>query len=101
MKMKQQLKEKMAAVWSKRYLPAEMLQQKLGAPDRPSLLQDIMKRRRTEVEYLNGEVVRRSKEVGVPTPLNQAILELTLKIEKGEANPDPSNLELLKPYLST
>ncbi len=93
------LKDKMATVWKKRYLPPEKTQ-RLGAPDRPSLLQDIIKKRRTEVEYLNGNVVRRGKEVGILTPMNQAIVDLTLKIEKGKVNPDPSNLELLKPHLA-
>ncbi len=96
----QKLKEKMAAIWAKRYLPADELQKRLGAPDRPSLLQDIIKKRRTEVEYLNGEVVRRGKVAGVPTPLNQAVLDLTLRIENGKANPDPSNIELLKKHIA-
>jgi len=96
----QKLKEKLAVIWAKRYLPADQLQKKLGAPDRPSLLQDIMKKRRTEVEYLNGEVVRKGKEVGVPTPMNQAILDLTVKIENGQAKPDPAHIERLKKHVS-
>jgi 2-dehydropantoate 2-reductase len=96
----QKTKEKLSALWAKRYLPADQLQKKLGAPDRPSLLQDVMKKRRTEVEFLNGEVVRKGKEVGVPTPLNQAILDLTLKIENGEVDPDPAHLEQLKKHIS-
>jgi len=94
------LKEKMAAIWSKQFLPADQLQKKVGAPQRPSLLQDIIKKRRTEVEYLNGEVVRKGREAGVPTPMNQAILELTLRVESGEVNPDPANIELLKKRIS-
>ena len=96
----QKLKEKMAAIWSKLFLPADQLQKKVGAPQRPSLLQDIIKKRRTEVEYLNGEVVRKGREAGVPTPMNQAILELTLRVESGEVNPDPANIELLKKRIS-
>lgn len=96
----QGLKEKMAVIWGKRYLPADQLQKKLGAPDRPSLLQDVMKKRRTEVEFLNGEIIRRGEETGVPTPLNQAILDLTLKIETGEAEPDPAHLKLLRKHIS-
>jgi 2-dehydropantoate 2-reductase len=96
----QKLKEKMAAIWSKQFLPADQLQKKVGAPQRPSLLQDIIKKRRTEVEYLNGEIVRRGKIAGVPTPMNQALLDLTLKIESGEAETDPAHLELLKKRIS-
>ncbi|HEY51430.1 MAG TPA: 2-dehydropantoate 2-reductase [Dehalococcoidia bacterium] len=96
----QKLKEKMATIWNKQFLPADQLEKKVGVPQRPSLLQDIIKKRRTEVEYLNGEVVRRGRIAGVPTPMNEAILDLTLRIERGEANPDPSNLEVLKKRIS-
>ena len=34
----------------------------------PSLLQDVRKGRKTEVDYLNGLIVRRGLETGVPTP---------------------------------
>ena len=91
----------MTAIWVKRYRPEFELQKRLGAPDRPSLLQDVMKKRKTEVTYLNGLVIQKGKEVGVSTPMNQAILDLTLKIENGEAAPDPSNLDILKSSLST
>jgi len=96
----QKLKEKIAEILSNMFLPPDLLQKKVGAPQRPSLLQDVIKKRRTEVEFLNGEVVRKGKEVGVPTPMNQAILDLTLRIETGEVNPDPANLELLKKHVS-
>jgi 2-dehydropantoate 2-reductase len=95
------LKEKMADIWAKRTLPVEDMQKRLGAPGRPSLLQDVMKGRRTEVRYLNGVVVQKGKEVGVPTPMNEVILDLMLKIENGDVKPDPSNLETLKAHLST
>ncbi|MEE9365571.1 MAG: 2-dehydropantoate 2-reductase [Dehalococcoidales bacterium] len=94
------LKEKMAEIWDKMFLPPDQLQKKVGAPPRPSLLQDVIKKRRTEVEYLNGEVVRKGGIAGVPTPMNQAILELTLRVESGEAEPDPAHLELLRKSIS-
>ena len=62
---------------------------------RPSLLQDVMKGRRTEVDYLNGYVVRKGREVGVPTLTNQAIVEVTKRIERGELAQGPANLQLL------
>jgi len=42
----------------------------------PSLLQDVLKGRPTEVDYLNGLVVRKGREAGVATPANRAIVEL-------------------------
>jgi 2-dehydropantoate 2-reductase len=66
----------------------------LGA-GRPSLLQDLLKGRRTEVDYLNGHVVRKGREVGMPTPMNEAIVEVTQRVEAGELKQDPANLDLL------
>jgi 2-dehydropantoate 2-reductase len=68
--------------------------QGLGA-GRPSLLQDVLKNRRTEVDYLNGYVVRKGREVGVPTPMNEAIVGLTKRLEAGELKQGPANLQLL------
>jgi 2-dehydropantoate 2-reductase len=66
----------------------------LGA-GRPSLLQDVLKGRRTEVDYLNGYVVRRGRAVGIPTPTNEAIVALAKRLEAGDLKPSPANLQLL------
>jgi 2-dehydropantoate 2-reductase len=72
--------------------------QGLGA-GRPSLLQDMMKGRRTEVDYLNGYVVRKGREVGVPTPMNAAIVAVTKRMEAGELTQGVANLQLLSEVL--
>ena len=46
-----------------------------------SMLQDVEARRQTEIDYLNGGIVRFGKEHGVPTPLNQAIWALVKGVE--------------------
>jgi len=46
-----------------------------------SMLQDVEARRTTEVDYLNGGIVRFGREHGVPTPLNQAIWALVKGVE--------------------
>lgn len=66
----------------------------LGA-GRPSLLQDVLKGRRTEVEYLNGTVARKGREVGIPTPTNEAVVRAVKRVESGELTPSLANLELL------
>jgi 2-dehydropantoate 2-reductase len=62
---------------------------------RPSLLQDVMKSRRTEVDYLNGYIVRKGREVGVSTPTNEAIVGIAKRVEAGELQSNPANLKLL------
>ena len=65
------------------------------AEGRPSLAQDVMKGRKTEVEYLNGYVVKKGEELGIDAPVNRAVLELTKRVEAGELEPSLSNLDLL------
>jgi 2-dehydropantoate 2-reductase len=46
-----------------------------------SMLQDVEARRPTEVDYLNGGIVRFGRELGVPTPLNEAVVALVKGLE--------------------
>jgi 2-dehydropantoate 2-reductase len=50
-----------------------------------SMLQDVEARRETEIDYLNGGIVRFGREHGVPTPLNEAILALVKGVERSWA----------------
>jgi 2-dehydropantoate 2-reductase len=47
-----------------------------------SMLQDVEARRQTEIDYLNGGIVRFGREHGVPTPLNEAIWSLVKGVEQ-------------------
>jgi 2-dehydropantoate 2-reductase len=47
-----------------------------------SMLQDVEARRQTEIDYLNGGIVRSGRDLGVPTPLNEAIWALVKGIER-------------------
>ena len=60
---------------------------------RPSLLQDVMKGRRTEIEYLNGYVAAEGRRLGIPTPVNDAIVAEVRRHGVGRLRPDPKNLE--------
>ena len=73
--------------------------ERLGVPPRPSLLQDVLKGRRTETEYLTGYVAKTGVEVGVATPMCQAITEAMRQQEAGEIAPDPSIVETLSSRL--
>jgi 2-dehydropantoate 2-reductase len=50
-----------------------------------SMLQDVEAHRETEIDFLNGGIVRFGREHGVPTPLNQAILALVKGLERSWA----------------
>src|SRR5262249_35451711 len=64
-----------------------------GRENLSSLLQDVMKRRRTEIEYLNGEVARRGAGLGIDTPANALVVDLVQRLERGELARDPANLD--------
>ena len=65
------------------------------AGGRPSMLQDVMRGRRTEIDYLNGYVVNEGRRVGVKTPFNEAVVRLVHEHGVGTLKPDPKNLEPL------
>jgi hypothetical protein len=48
------------------------------------------------MEFITGIVSRKGKELGIPTPFNDAVLEIDRRINRGEIKMDPSNFELLK-----
>ena len=50
-----------------------------------SMLQDVEAHRETEIDFLNGGIVRFGREQGVPTPLNEAILALVKGLERSWA----------------
>jgi len=62
---------------------------------RPSLLQDVMKGRRTEIDYLNGYVSEQGRRVGVKTPVNDAVVAAVRTFFERGLKPDPKNLEPL------
>lgn len=52
--------------------------------NRASLLQDVMKGRRTEVDYLNGWIARRGEELGVSTPTHLLLVRELHHVQSGE-----------------
>jgi 2-dehydropantoate 2-reductase len=54
-----------------------------------SMYDDWKAGRRTEIDYLNGYVARRGRELGIPTPLNDALTAMIKTItEKEKTGPD-------------
>ena len=58
-----------------------------------SMLQDIEKGKLTEVDAINGAVSAYGRKVGVPTPINDRVVELIHRIERGELKPSFDNLK--------
>jgi 2-dehydropantoate 2-reductase len=70
--------------------PRQMVQKGANAPGkhRASMLQDVLAKRPTEVDFMNGAIVRWGAQVGVPTPLNRALWELVKGLEHSWTDPD-------------
>jgi 2-dehydropantoate 2-reductase len=58
-----------------------------------SMLQDLEKGKLTEVDAINGAVSEYGRKVGFPTPVNDKVVEIIHKIEKGELKPGFENLK--------
>lgn len=50
-----------------------------------STLQSLRRHRPTEIDYLNGEVLRLGRELGMATPLNAVLVEMVHELERGGA----------------
>lgn len=48
----------------------------------PSLAQDVARKVPTEIDFLNGAIIREGKKVGVPTPVNETVYNLMKVIEE-------------------
>lgn len=57
-----------------------------------SMLQDIEKGRKTEINYINGKIVEAGIKANIPTPFNAKVVELVSRIQEGQLNPSWSNL---------
>lgn len=62
---------------------------------RTTVLQDWMKGRRSEVEQINGLVVREQERLGGSAPCNARVVELAREIEAGRRDASPENLEAM------
>ena len=47
-----------------------------------SMLQDILSKSRTEIDFINGAIVRQAKALNIPTPVNEVLTNLVKTIEE-------------------
>jgi len=64
-----------------------------AVPGRPSMAQDVIKGRATEIDYLNGMVSDKGAEIGIKTPYSNAVVEILKAVESGEFDVGVDNLD--------
>jgi 2-dehydropantoate 2-reductase len=69
--------------------PRALVEKGASAPGKhnASMLQDVLARRQTEVDFMNGAIVEWGKKAGVPTPLNRAMWQLIKGLEHSWTDP--------------
>lgn len=63
------------------YYPYAINYIKNAGAHKPSMLQDIEANRRTEVDYINGKIIKYGLQAGIPTPYNNMIRGLVKALE--------------------
>jgi 2-dehydropantoate 2-reductase len=59
---------------------------------RPSMGQDMHKGRRTEIDFINGVIVQKGQEIGIPTPTHEKLIAAVKKVELGQTTPSPDHV---------
>ncbi|MHA1305475.1 MAG: ketopantoate reductase family protein [Candidatus Heimdallarchaeaceae archaeon] len=67
---------------------------KTTASNKCSMLQDISRGLRTEIDYINGAIVSVGKKEGVQTPINSFIVDIIKRLETKELSPELAFMEL-------
>jgi 2-dehydropantoate 2-reductase len=63
-----------------------------AAIQRPSMAQDMKKGRKTEIEFMNGLIAAKGRQVGIPTPANEKLVQAVLSVESGKVKASPAVL---------
>lgn len=58
---------------------------------RPSMGQDMLKGRRTEIEFMNGFIAAKATEAGLAAPTHVRLTEVVQRVERGELSASPEN----------
>jgi 2-dehydropantoate 2-reductase len=66
--------------------------QQRSAQQRPSMGQDMMKGRRTEIDFINGVIVAKGRETGLPAPTHEKLIAAVKRVELGGAPPSPEHI---------
>ncbi|MFC6357342.1 ketopantoate reductase family protein [Luethyella okanaganae] len=76
-------------IWIGQLLPLLMKARMGTVPNLGSTLQSLRRGQRSEIDHLNGVVVREGSTVGIPTPVNAAITAMVHEVEASGVHPTP------------
>ena len=66
--------------------------QQRSEAQRPSMGQDMQKGRRTEIDFINGVIVERGREIGRAAPTHEKLIAAVKRVELGQAPPAPEHI---------
>ena len=59
---------------------------KATADNTSSMLQDVLNRKQTEIDFINGAIIRQAKSLNIKTPTNEMLTELVKAVESNYGN---------------
>ncbi len=59
---------------------------KATADNTSSMLQDVLDRKQTEIDFINGAIIRQAKSLNIKTPTNEMLTELVKAVESNYGN---------------
>jgi 2-dehydropantoate 2-reductase len=68
------------------------------ASGKASMLQDLEAGRRTEIDAINGILCKKGRAFGIPTPVNDRVVEIVKGIEAGRYKPVMANLDMFTEF---
>jgi 2-dehydropantoate 2-reductase len=63
--------------------------------ERPSAALDVMRGRRSELEFTGGALVAKARELGIAAPAQEALYAVARRVERGEIESAPTNTAAL------
>jgi 2-dehydropantoate 2-reductase len=60
-----------------------------------SVYQDLVRGKPTEIDYINGEIVRLADQCGVPAPYNRLVVQMTHHLEKKPSDQFPTHQQVI------
>ena len=63
-----------------------------------SVYQDLVRGKPTEIEFVNGEIVRLAESIQVPAPYNRHVVQMIHELEKQDPKQFPSHQQVISQF---